>query len=108
MTLGSIQPLTEISTMNLPWGGGVKGGRRVRLSTSVSSVSRFSIKMWEPRRLIALWASTACYRVSFTFNLAFMHYSHAAYINNTSKLKKIILLITVFWVHVHVAEIFSQ
>jgi hypothetical protein len=24
-------------------------------------------KMWEPRRLTALWASTACYRDSFTF-----------------------------------------
>jgi hypothetical protein len=23
--------------------------------------------MWEPRRLTVLWASTACYRVSFTF-----------------------------------------
>jgi hypothetical protein len=23
--------------------------------------------MWEPRRLTALWASTACYRDSFTF-----------------------------------------
>jgi hypothetical protein len=25
--------------------------------------------MWEPRRHIALWASTACYRDSFTFSL---------------------------------------
>jgi hypothetical protein len=24
-------------------------------------------KMWEPQRLTALWASTACYRDSFTF-----------------------------------------
>jgi hypothetical protein len=24
-------------------------------------------KMWEPRRLTTLWASTACYRDSFTF-----------------------------------------
>jgi hypothetical protein len=24
-------------------------------------------KMWQPRRLTSLWASTACYRVSFTF-----------------------------------------
>jgi hypothetical protein len=23
--------------------------------------------MWEPRRLTTLWASTVCYRVSFTF-----------------------------------------
>jgi hypothetical protein len=26
--------------------------------------------MWEPRRLTPLWASTACYSDSFTFNLA--------------------------------------
>jgi hypothetical protein len=25
--------------------------------------------MWEPRRLTTLWASTACYRDSFTFTL---------------------------------------
>jgi hypothetical protein len=27
--------------------------------------------MWEPRRLTTLWASTACYRNSFTFYWAF-------------------------------------
>jgi hypothetical protein len=26
-------------------------------------------KMWEPRRLTSLWASTACYRDSFTFTM---------------------------------------
>jgi hypothetical protein len=34
VALGSTDPLTEMSTRNLPWGGGgVKGGRRVRLTT---------------------------------------------------------------------------
>jgi hypothetical protein len=40
MALASTQPLTEMSTRNLP--GGVKSGRRVRPTTSPPSVSRLS------------------------------------------------------------------
>jgi hypothetical protein len=40
MALGSTQPLTQMSTRKIP--GGVKRGRRVRLTTLPPSVSRLS------------------------------------------------------------------
>jgi hypothetical protein len=40
MALGSTQPLTEMSTRNLP--GGVKDSRRVRMTTLPPSVGRLS------------------------------------------------------------------
>jgi hypothetical protein len=38
-------------------------------------------KMWEPRRLTALWASKACYRATFTFT-----FSHMEGIQNVNKI----------------------
>jgi hypothetical protein len=51
MSQGSTQPLTEMSTRNLP------GGKRRPVHKAD--------KMWQPRRLTTLWASTVCYRDSY-------------------------------------------
>jgi hypothetical protein len=63
MTLGSTQPLTEMSTRNLP---GCKG-RPARQADLTAICEPIVYKIWEPRRLTTLWAFMACYRDSFTF-----------------------------------------
>jgi hypothetical protein len=63
MALGSTQPLTEISTRNLP------GSKRrpARKAGNLTAICEPIVqKMWEPRRLTTLWVFTACYRDSFT------------------------------------------
>jgi hypothetical protein len=61
---GSIQPLTEMSIRNLP---GVKE-RPARKADNLTAICEpILYKMWDPRRLTTLWASTAWYRDSFTF-----------------------------------------
>jgi hypothetical protein len=65
MALESTQPLTEMSTGNLPGGK----GRLARKADNLTAICEPIVKeMWEPRRLTTLWASTACYRDSFTFH----------------------------------------
>jgi hypothetical protein len=66
MTLGSTQTLTGIFLGGKGWPG-------IRLTIPPPSVSPLSRKMWEPRRLTILWASTACYRDSFTFYVYCFH-----------------------------------
>jgi hypothetical protein len=62
MALGSTQSLTEISTRNLP-GGKWRLARKADLTAICEQIV---YKMWEPQRLTTLWASTACYRDSFS------------------------------------------
>jgi hypothetical protein len=62
MALGSAQPLTEMSTRNVP------GGKRPLAREADTVICEPNVyKMWEPRRLTTLWAFTACYRDSYTF-----------------------------------------
>jgi hypothetical protein len=63
MALGSTQLLTGMSTKNLPRGK----GRPARKADNLTAICELIVyKMWEPCRVTNLWASTACYRDSFT------------------------------------------
>jgi hypothetical protein len=62
MALGSTQPLTEMSSRNLP--GRAVGGKADNL-TAICEPTVY--KMWEHRHLMTLWASAACYMDSSTF-----------------------------------------
>jgi hypothetical protein len=62
--LASTQPLTEMSTRNLP---GSKE-RPARKDDNLTVICEPIVqKMWEPQPL--LWGSTACCRDSFTFHI---------------------------------------
>jgi hypothetical protein len=61
MALGSTQPLTEMSTGDLPGGKGRAAGSQPHRHLWAS----FLDKMWETRSLTTIWAATACYRDSF-------------------------------------------
>jgi hypothetical protein len=74
IALGSTQPLTERSTRNFP-GGKEWPARKADNFTVCESIV---YKMWEPRPLTNLWASTACWRDRFAFlcPLNFFRVSH--------------------------------
>jgi hypothetical protein len=59
MALGATQPLTEMSIRNLPGGK----GRPAREADNLATIYEPIVwKMWKPRHLTNLSASTACYR----------------------------------------------
>jgi hypothetical protein len=62
MVLGSTQPLTEMSTRNLP-GGEERPARKADNLTAICEPIVYI--MWDPQRLTPLWTYTACYRDSF-------------------------------------------
>jgi hypothetical protein len=59
MTMGSTQPLTEMSTRNLLGG---KGRPALEADNLTETREPTVYKIWEPRLLTALLASKACYR----------------------------------------------
>jgi hypothetical protein len=86
MALGSTQPLTEMSTRNLP------GGKRQPACEAYLTALCDTVvwKMWKPRRLTILWASTACYRDSFNFYLYLRELYALMLIEATPYLKRLV------------------
>jgi hypothetical protein len=75
MALGSTQPLSEMSTRNLP---GNKRRPECKADNLTVKCELIIYKMWEPRRLTNLWTFTASYRDSFTFLLRwYMHHTES-------------------------------
>jgi len=65
MTLGSTQPLTEISNRNISWG--VKGGRCLEL-TVLPPLCADRFEIWERETPGTLWICNTPYRDCFTFS----------------------------------------
>jgi hypothetical protein len=63
MALRSTQLLTEMSTSDLPRGKERPARKAYKLTATCGPIV---YKIWEPRCLTTLWASTACYSDSFT------------------------------------------
>jgi hypothetical protein len=64
MALGSTQPLTEMSTRNVPYGNKRPEGKAGNLTTICEPIVQ---KMWEPQALSTLMASTVCKANILTF-----------------------------------------
>jgi hypothetical protein len=61
MALGSTQPLTEMSTRNIPGGE----GRPAPKADLTAICEPIVYKMWKPQHLTTLWVSTARYRDTY-------------------------------------------
>jgi hypothetical protein len=64
MAVGSTQPLTYMSTRNIP-GGEVRPARKADNLTAICEPIVY--KMWEHQHLTTLWVSTARYKDTFTY-----------------------------------------
>jgi hypothetical protein len=69
IALRSTQPLTEMSTRNLPGGK----GRPALKADNLTAICEQIVYMWESGRLKTLWAFTACYRDSFTLPFSLIY-----------------------------------
>jgi hypothetical protein len=86
MALGSTQPLTEMITRYIPGGK----GRPARKTDNLTAICEPIVKiMWEPQHLTTLWASTACYRDTFTFLLFTFTYLNALLVKRKETLSKL-------------------
>jgi hypothetical protein len=70
MALEFTEAITEMSTIILPGGKG-KPARKADNFLAICEPTVY--KMWEPRHLTTIWASTACYKVSFINSKAKLH-----------------------------------
>jgi hypothetical protein len=64
MALGLTQPLTEMSTRNIPAGKQRPAHKADNLTAICEQIVQ---KMWKPQHLTTLWASTASCMDTFTF-----------------------------------------
>jgi hypothetical protein len=64
MGVGSTQPLTEMSTRNIPGG---EGRPALKADNLTAICEPIFYKMWELQHLTTLWVSTSRYRDTFTF-----------------------------------------
>jgi hypothetical protein len=108
MDLRSTQPLTEMSTRILLGGRG-----RPARKTDLTAICEPTVyKMWDPRRLTTLCASTACYRDSYTFKLYTNCIHRRLYLNMdcnmVSTTYKVRLSIIIIMLQRHVSEVGFQ